>query len=47
MAKIEMPCGLRMVADRGIHVETDLVHFVPDFAVRYDRWMMLSSFPGP
>lgn len=29
------------------YAEGNLVHAVSDFAVRYDRWMMLSSFPGP
>jgi hypothetical protein len=29
------------------YAEGDLVYAVSDFTVRYDRWMMLSSFPGP
>lgn len=28
------------------YAEGNLVHTISDFAVRYDRWMMLSSFPG-
>jgi hypothetical protein len=38
---------LRVADYHYSYAEGNLVHAVSDFAVRYDRWMMLSSFPGP